>query len=133
MKKTVIAIAVGAVVLTAGITVSTVRAQTASQPATPAPGYMIADYDIKDEAVFKQYMEAAGPLAPRFGGKVIVFNTAAPAVEGRPRAVIAIAEFPSIADARRFYDSPEYTAARRFRIASTEGSVVITEGLPAAQ
>ena len=41
---------------------------------------------------------------------------------------MAIAEFPSLADAQRFYNSPEYTAARKFRVASTAGSVVITEG-----
>ena len=45
--------------------------------------------------------------------------------------VIAIAEFPSLADAERYYNSPEYTAARKFRVASTEGSVIITEGFVA--
>ncbi|WP_241152004.1 DUF1330 domain-containing protein, partial [Pseudomonas viridiflava] len=37
---------------------------------------------------------------------------------------MAIAEFPSLADAERFYNSPEYTAAKKLRIAATEGSVV---------
>jgi uncharacterized protein (DUF1330 family) len=92
------------------------------------PGYMIANYTIKDQAGFQKYMEEAGPLAPKFGGKIIVFNLNATAVEGKPHSVMAIAEFPSVADARRFYDSPEYSAARKFRVASTEGSVVITEG-----
>jgi uncharacterized protein (DUF1330 family) len=93
-----------------------------------APGYMIANYTIKDQAGYQKYMQEAGTLAPRFGGKIIVFNLNAKAVEGVPKRVMAIAEFPSVADAQRFYDSPEYTAARKFRIASTEGSVVITEG-----
>jgi uncharacterized protein (DUF1330 family) len=93
-----------------------------------APGYMIANYTIKDQAGFQKYMEAAGPLAPKFGGKIIVFNLNATAVEGKPQSVMAIAEFPSVADAQRFYNSPEYTAARKFRVDSTEGSVVITEG-----
>lgn len=109
----VIAIAVG----------STGHAQDAR-----APGFMIANYTIKDQAGFQKYMEEAGPLAPKFGGKIIVFNLNATAVEGKPQSVMAIAEFPSVADARRFYDSPEYPAARKFRVASTEGSVVITEG-----
>ena len=93
-----------------------------------APGYMIANYTIKDQAGFQKYMEEAGPLAPKFGGKIVVFNLNAQAVEGKPQTVIAIAEFPSVAEARRFYNSPEYTAARKFRVASTEGSVIITEG-----
>jgi uncharacterized protein (DUF1330 family) len=94
-------------------------------------GYMIANYTIKDQATFQKYMEAAGPLAPRFGGKIIVFNLNATAVEGKPQSVIAIAEFPSLVDAKRFYDSPEYTAARKLRTASTEGSVILTEGFVA--
>jgi len=93
-----------------------------------APGYMIANYTINDQVGFEKYMKEAGPLAPRFGGKIIVFNLDATAVEGTPKRVMAIAEFPSLADAQRFYNSPEYTAARKFRVASTDGSVVITEG-----
>jgi uncharacterized protein (DUF1330 family) len=112
--------------MTAAIALSlapTVRAQSV-QP----PGYMIANYTIKDQAGFQKYMDAAGPLAPKYGGEIIVFNLNATAVEGKPKKVMAIAEFPSLADAQRFYNSPEYTAARKFRIESTEGSVVITEG-----
>jgi uncharacterized protein (DUF1330 family) len=91
-------------------------------------GYMIANYTINDQAGFQKYMEEAGPLAPKYGGKIIVFNLNATAVEGEPKSVMAVAEFPSLADAQRFYNSPEYTAARKFRVAATEGSVVITEG-----
>jgi uncharacterized protein (DUF1330 family) len=94
-------------------------------------GYMIANYTIKDQAAFAKYMKEAGPLAPKFGGKVTVFNLNAPAVEGKPYSVIAIAEFPTLADAQRFYNSPEYTAARKYRVASTEGTVIITEGFVA--
>ena len=92
------------------------------------PGYMIANYTIKDPATFQKYMEEAGPLAPKYGGTIIFFNLNATAVEGAPPSVMAIAEFPSHADAQRFYNAPEYTAARKFRIAATEGTVVITEG-----
>lgn len=67
-----------------------------------AHGYLIANYDIKDQATFQAYMEAAGPLAPKYGGRVIVFNLNAPAVQGKPRSVMAIVEFPSLADAQRF-------------------------------
>jgi uncharacterized protein (DUF1330 family) len=119
MKKLIIA-AVAAI--TVGLT-ATSYAQDSQ-----APGYMIANYTIKDQAGFQKYMEEAGPLAPKFGGKIIVFNLNATAIEGKPQSVMAIAEFPSVADAERFYNSPEYTAARKFRIDSTEGSVVITEG-----
>lgn len=95
---------------------------------TQPPGYMIANYKINDQAGFQKYMEEAGSLASKYGGKIIVFNLNATAVEGAPKSVMAIAEFPTLTDAQQFYSSPEYTAAKKFRIASTEGTVVMTEG-----
>lgn len=106
----------------------TALSSTAYAQSKQPPGYMIANYTITDQAGFQKYMNAAGTLAPKYGGKIIVFNLNAIAVEGKPESVMAIAEFPSLADAQRFYNSPEYTAARKFRIESTKGSVVITEG-----
>lgn len=117
-----------------GLAIGTVAAITLALGAaayaedTQPHGYMIANYEIKDDAIFQKYMEAAGPLAPKYHGKVIVFNLKSTAVEGNPKSVMAIAEFPSLADAQQFYNSPEYTEAKRFRIAATEGTVVITEG-----
>ena len=95
----------------------------------PTPAYMIGSYDIRDEAGFRKYIEAASPLVKQHGGRVIVYNPGPkPIVEGTPRSVIAIAEFPSLADAERYYNSPEYTAARKFFTDSTEGWRLITEG-----
>jgi uncharacterized protein (DUF1330 family) len=95
----------------------------------PPPAYMIGSYDIHDEAGFQDYIEAAAPLVSQYGGRVIVFNREAkPVVEGDPRSVIAIAEFPSLAEAERYYNSPEYTAARQLFTNSTEGWRIITEG-----
>ena len=101
-----------------------------AQDATGAQplGYMIGNYEIHDEAGFQEYLEAAAPLVSQYGGRVIVFNLEAEAVEGDPRSVIAMAEFPSLAEAQRYYNSPEYTAARQLFIGSTEGWRIITEG-----
>src|SRR4051794_12507899 len=121
MKKLI----VGAI---AALTVAASAAAYA-QTATGAPrAYMIGSYDIKDQAVFQQYIKAASPLVTQYGGRVIVYNPNATAIEGSSRSVIAIAEFPSLADAQRYYNSPEYTAARQFFTNSTEGFRIITEG-----
>jgi len=124
MKKFV----VGAIAVLTTVLSPAAYAQEAA-PAQPL-GYMIANYQINDQAGFQQYLNAAGSLVAQYSGRVIVFNLNATAVEGSPKSVMAIAEFPTVEDARRFYNSPEYTAAKRFRIASTEGAVIITEGLP---
>jgi len=101
-------------------------AQTATSAQPRA--YMIGSYDIKDQAVFQQYIEAASPLVTQYGGRVIVYNPNVTAIEGSSRSVIAIAEFPSLAEAQRYYNSPEYTAAKQLFLKSTEGWRIITEG-----
>jgi uncharacterized protein (DUF1330 family) len=103
------------------------KAPSTSEKATQPHGYLVANYTVHDQVAFQKYMEAAGTLAPKYNGKVIIFDVNTRTLEGNPKSVIAIAEFPSVADAKRFYDSPEYTAARKFRIASTEGSVLLAE------
>lgn len=94
-------------------------------------GYMVISYDIKDQAMFQKYMDAAGSLAGKYNGKVTIFNMKVKGTEGKPRSVFGMVEFPSLSDAQRFYDSPEYTAARKFRIAATKdtSTVILTEGL----
>jgi uncharacterized protein (DUF1330 family) len=94
----------------------------------PAKGYLIANFTIHDEGTFK-YIEAGGSLAAKFNGRVISYDVKPRVVEGNAEAVMAIMEFNTLADAKRFYSSPEYTAARQFRIASTKGTIVLVEGL----
>jgi uncharacterized protein (DUF1330 family) len=95
----------------------------------PVKGYLIANFTIHDEETFKKYIEAGGSLAAKFNGKVISYDVQPDVVEGSAEAIMAIMEFNTVADAKRFYNSPEYTAARQFRIASTKGTIVIVEGL----
>jgi uncharacterized protein (DUF1330 family) len=113
----------------AALTMTVSQVAFAQEVTGAAPrAYMIGNYDIKDQAVFQQYIEAASPLVTQYGGRVIVYNPNVTAIEGTARSVIAIAEFPSLADAQSYYNSPEYTAARQFFTKSTEGFRIITEG-----
>ncbi len=113
----------------AALTMIASPAAHAQDEATAPPlAYMIGSYDIHNEAGFADYLEAAAPLVAQYGGRVIVYNPEVEAIEGEARSVIAIAEFPSLADAERYYNSPEYTATRQFFTNSTEGWRIITEG-----
>ncbi|RFP18694.1 MULTISPECIES: DUF1330 domain-containing protein [unclassified Duganella] len=131
MQQAIIRVAAAATLALAVL--SNAQAQAATVPPAAQPhGYMVVTYDIKDQAAFQKYMDAAGSLAGKYNGKVIVFNMKTQAVEGKSRFIIGIAEFPSLAEAERFYYSPEYTEARKFRAAATGGTstVILTEGLP---
>lgn len=105
---------------------------TSEMPAVSPRGYMVISYDIKDQDAFQKYMDAAGSLAAKYNGKVTIFNMKVKGAEGNPRSVFGMVEFPSLIDARRFYESREYTAARKFRIEATKdtSTVILTEGLP---
>jgi uncharacterized protein (DUF1330 family) len=95
----------------------------------PAHAYLIGNYVIHDQAMFQRYLDAANALAPRYAIKVIVFDTNTRKLEGNPQTVTVIAEFPSMAEAERMYYSAEYTEAKKLRMASTEGAIMLTEGL----
>lgn len=98
---------------------------------TTAPkGYLIATFTIHDQETFQKYVEAGGHLAAKFNGKVILCDMNPKIVEGKSEAFMALMEFATLADVERFYNSPEYTAARQFRIAATTSTVVLAEGLP---
>ena len=90
-------------------------------------GYMIANYEIKNQAIFQKYMDAAGTLAPKYNGAVTIFDFNAKILEGNGKPVFGVAEFNSLDEAEKFYYSLEYTAARRFRITSTEGTVLLAQ------
>jgi len=91
-------------------------------------GYLIANFTIHDQEGFKKYVEAAGSLAPQFNGKVIMYDVKPNVVEGEAESIMSLMEFATLTDAEQFYNSAEYVAARKFRIASTTGTIVLAEG-----
>jgi uncharacterized protein (DUF1330 family) len=69
----------------------------------------------------------------RFGGRYLVRGGAVETLEGDwrvPRLVVIA--FDSMAQAKRFYYSPEYQEILPLRLAAAEGEVVLVEGVPDA-
>ena len=120
-----------AVIGTAFVLAATAGQAQDAKPASPAPaatvkaapGYLISSFIVRDQATFQKYLDAVGPISTKYKGKVTAFNVNARTVEGTPRPMMAVVEFPSYADVERFYFSPEYTEVKKLRIASTEGFV----------
>lgn len=90
-------------------------------------GYLIANYVIHNEEIYQKYIAAASVLNVHFRPNAIVYDRNAKVVESGMKRVIAIAEFESLEAAERFYYSLEYQEAMKYRIASTEGSVLLAE------
>ena len=86
--------------------------------------YLIANYDITNKEGFQPYGAASVRTLKGYGGKLLVAGFGSEAVEGSPRAITTVIEFPSMEALRNWYDSPEYQAIIALRIDNTEGNMV---------
>ena len=92
--------------------------------------YVVAQEDIKDEAMFDQYRKQVMPTIAAHGGKFIVRGGTLTVLEGvwpMPRCIIL--DFPSRQDAEGWYRSPEYQKILPLRLKSGTGNLIIVDGV----
>lgn len=92
--------------------------------------YVIADIDITDPAAYEGYKPLASAAIEKYGAKILARGGAVEAAEGgwSPKRLV-ILEFPSMAQLRRFYDSPEYVKARAIRQKASHSRLIFVEGI----
>jgi uncharacterized protein (DUF1330 family) len=96
------------------------------------PAYVIARQRMPDPDVdeLRRYREGSGPLVTRFGGRFIVRGGPIDVLEGEAGADrIAVIEFPDLAAARAWFDSPEYQAVAALRRGPAEADFVLVDGV----
>jgi uncharacterized protein (DUF1330 family) len=94
-----------------------------------APGYVIAQVDVKDPATFKKYGDQVpGTLAP-FNGHYIIRGGNPQAVEGTAPQRFVVIAFDSVEKAHAWEDSPAYVAIKPIRHSSATSTVFIAEGV----
>ena len=91
-------------------------------------GYFIANYTITNQAEYKQYIAAVGPILKAHGAENIVVDRDSALLEGSAGQVTVVLRFATKAAAQTWYESPEYQAIRDLRTDNTEGIGVIAEG-----
>ena len=87
--------------------------------------YVVNAYDIHDFETFKKYPPQVGPLLIKHGAKVLAMETNPKALEGIPKTMNAIIEFPSEDAVNNFYTDPEYRAFIELRLNSTSNCTMI--------
>jgi uncharacterized protein (DUF1330 family) len=93
------------------------------------PGCSIAHIDVRNPEGFQRHREQVSPLSARFGGRSIVPGGEVRPLEGdRPIRRLVVLEFPSIDDAQRFCDGPEYRPSKRLRRDSSMTDVLRVSG-----
>ena len=92
-------------------------------------GYLIVNIEVQDPETYAKYREAAAPLVARFGGRYLVRGGDIEPLEGDLGLKrLVVLEFPSVDEARRFYESPEYAPVLKMRLASTRSDAVLVAG-----
>ncbi len=85
-------------------------------------------YDIKDPAGFEEYRHQAGPTLEKYGGKLVMMSQSIEVGDGSWSPIgMVMFEFESMAKAKEWYTSPEYTAVKSGRLDSTDGGLVFLD------
>ncbi len=92
--------------------------------------YVIIKLTVSDPEQFGKYREAAGPTSRAHGGEALVLGSVGEELEGADdgRAVVVI-EFPSVARAKDWWNSPEYQAAVKLRQGAAKFDAIVAEGV----
>lgn len=115
---------IGMALLTGVLPVNTVSAQT------KVPGYMIVEYEVTDQAEFREYLKASAALrATGVGGTFLVRGARGVSLSGEPPKTTAIIQFASVDEAVAFDKSPEHSALKASRDKATRWRSFVVEGL----
>ncbi|MDH4248739.1 MAG: DUF1330 domain-containing protein [Deltaproteobacteria bacterium] len=92
--------------------------------------YIIVNIQVTNEVQYQSYRSQVSPMVQRFHGKYLVRGGAHKVLEGdwNPTRLVVL-EFPSMADAERFYHSPEYKPLLALRQGAAQSSLVLVEGV----
>ena len=92
--------------------------------------YYVAETEVTDPNVFEEYRKLASGIVEKYGGEYLARGSAIQTVEGdwAPKRMVII-KFPSLEQANRWYNSPEYAKAKPLRHKAARTKSVFAEGL----
>jgi len=95
------------------------------------PAYFLVDIrKIEDAALMDAYRARVRPVVEKFGGRYLVIGGPFEVVEGNYQPVYPVLlEFPSMSEARRWYESDEYRELKQMRLEATIGNGVFMAGV----
>ena len=92
--------------------------------------YFIAQYLVKDPALYREYQGGAGPTIEAHGAELVVFDAAAETMEGTPPGPqTVVLKFESTEAAKAWYESEEYQAVVGKRLEATDGFAVLSQSM----
>ena len=92
--------------------------------------YVLAIVDVKDPVRYEDYRRLVLPTITAFGGRFVARGGRTEVLEGDfPARRVVIVEFPSLDRAKEWWHSPEYSEAKAIRQATSDGTLVVIEGV----
>ena len=93
------------------------------------PAYVIARVNVTDPEQYAKYKLLTPDAVDAHGGSFIVRGGDHEVLEGAAddRRIVVL-QFPSMEDARAFYNSPQYSAARQVRDGAAEMEMTLVDG-----
>ena len=93
-------------------------------------GYVIGNIDVTNPEAFEEYRKLVPDTIAAYGGKYLVRGGGADVAEGSYTPVrIVVLEFESVDQAKKWYNSPEYSPLREMRMNASNGDLYFVEGL----
>jgi uncharacterized protein (DUF1330 family) len=91
--------------------------------------YVIGEIEVTDPAAYEEYRKQVLAVVTKYGGKFIVRGGNIDPKEGgwHPKRMVVL-EFPSMAQAQKWYGSPEYAPLIKLRQKAAKGRLIIVEG-----
>lgn len=92
--------------------------------------YILANVDVKNPAQYEEYKRLSTIAMKAHGAEVCIRGGKVDVLEGdwNPGRMVLL-KFPSVDQARKFYDSTEYGAARKAREGIAVMRMVLVEGV----
>ena len=94
------------------------------------PAYVVTEIEVIDAERYEAYKQMVAPSIAAYGGKFLVRGGATETLEGTwsPQRFV-IVEFPSRAQAKAWWGSPQYAEAKALRQATARTQMIVAEGL----
>jgi len=94
--------------------------------------YLLVQAKVSDPLAYETYKKLAEVAISKYQGRYLARGGQIEVLEGnwsKPERLVLV-EFASVEQARKFYNSPEYVAARAARKDAASMNMLVVQGLP---
>ena len=92
--------------------------------------YVVVEIEVLDPERYETYKQLAPPSIAQYGGRYVARGGQVETLEGTwsPKRLV-ILEFPSVDQAKAWWNSAEYAQAKALREAAARTQMIVVEGL----